>query len=321
MKRVALLAFLLVCTAPAQQPAAERVKLAPQFQPGQVLRYQVDFRTRTESSSAGPVEDPQGASALEVNIGMQVRLEVLPPTDTPAAEGAKQGATPPVHFRATYEKAAATLKADSADPFAAEIEAFYKQLEGRSIEIFVGPEKVVTDLSGLGDLAQDQRAGSAHEWLTQLLRGIRSPAEGVTIGQAWSREEPVPNAPLAGMVWRTVSTYLRNEGCSALEVIQDPDEPCAVVLTRFEMTRHDAAADPTPPDYKERGLRTSGSLTGTGESLSYVSLRTGLLVGATQTAAEEMNLTVTSTAAQSRVQYQGRVASTSHVRLMPPSTR
>lgn len=309
--------------APQKELPAPRVRLEPKFIPGQTLRYQLDVRSTTETRSEGPIENPQAPSQLEVTLSAVVRLDVLGVESSPPPAPGKGPAKAPlgsrVHLRTTYEKCAAATRSDVYEPQAAAMEEQYKRLEGKSIEFYIEPDGRVTEITGGKDVLPDDRAAATtHDWLTQLARGVRQPQEGVVPGQKWTGDLPIANAPLAGLAWRTETTYLRDEPCQPAEPAEHSRsaETCAVLLTRFEMVQPAAPADPTPPDYRQRGLRTSGKLTGSGESLSYISLRTGHLVSATQSLAEEMDLTVTTADGDSRVHYAGRVTSRSHVTLL-----
>ena len=75
------------------------------------------------------------------------------------------------------------------------------------------------------------------------------------------------------------------------------NDTCAVILTHYEITRRGSArSDATPDDYRRNGLRTSGSWTGSGESLDSISLSAGLLVNSTQTGTQEMAYDIVSSA-------------------------
>src|SRR5580704_11191534 len=103
--------------------------------------------------------------------------------------------------------------------------------------------------------------------------------------------------PLDGLAWRTDSTYLRNEPCRPANsdgvagTILSGDS-CAVILTELSLVTKHALKDPTPEDYRSKGLRTSGRLTSSGESLSYVSLDSGWVVSANQNGTQQMDFTV-----------------------------
>jgi hypothetical protein len=98
-------------------------------------------------------------------------------------------------------------------------------------------------------------------------------------------------------------------------------ESCAVILAQLELAPGRALHDTTPEEYRKRGLRTAGFWKGSGESLSYVSLRTGLVVSVTQTSVEEIDVTVSSADGHTRVRYTSRIQSESHLALLPDSYR
>lgn len=312
---------------PSPPPAAQRtakepspVRLAPKFNPGNVLRYQLEFRTTTEGHRSGPVQDPQAPTKLELTWAALLRIEVLT-VEAPTSPSAPGGLT---WLRATYERSVSTSHSDTYDPQAASLEAEYQKLQGRSVEFRLDSEGKVQDVSGLEEiLADEQAAASAREWLSQLALGATLPREGIVPGQKWSSEQPATSAPIAGLLWRTESTYLRDETCRPPEGAGAPPEgslsreTCAVILTRFEIAQPHAPRDPTPDDYRRRGLRTAGKWGGSGEGLSYVSLRTGWLVSITQSSTEEMDVTVSTADGSSGVHYAGHVRSESQVTLLP----
>ena len=302
----------------AQSPP--RVRLAPKFAPGNVLRYQMEFRTVTEGHRTGVVEDPQAPSKLELAWSAVMRVEVLAVELTPA----QSPTVARTHLRATYERSVASARSDTYDPEGAAIEEQYRKLQGRIIEFTVDSEGKVRDISGLQDiLADEAAANAAREWLGQLALGASLPQGGIAPGQKWSSEQPATSAPIAGLLWRSESTYLRDERCRPAEAAGASaagslaDETCAVILTRFQVAQPHPPRDPTPEDYRKRGLRTSGKWSGSGESLSYVSLRTGWVVSITQSGTQEMDVTVSTADGSSGVRYAGHVRSESQVTLLP----
>jgi hypothetical protein len=62
-------------------------------------------------------------------------------------------------------------------------------------------------------------------------------------------------------------------------------------------------------------VQTVGKWNGSGQSLSYISLRTGLVVSVTQTGTEEMDVTLT-TAQNGSLRYAGTILSRSQVALV-----
>jgi len=317
----------------AAQP--QPVRLVPQFVPGRVFRYQMEFRTTTESRRTGLVEDPQAASQLEVSWGAVVQVEVLSTASALASSGvgsSNAGTVGGAHLRTTYQKVVATARSDTYDPAAAAMAEQYRKLEGRAITFTLGLDGKVGDVQGLDETVVDPRAAeAAREWLGQLAVGAAGPREGIAPGQKWSSELPATSAPIAGLIWRTESTYLRDERCRApanpaapadaqASAGSSPAEPCAVILTRFEIAQPRPLRDPTPEEYRKRGLRTAGKWSGSGETLSYVSLRTGWVVSITQSGTEEMDVTVSTADGESSVRYAGRVRSQSQITLLPESS-
>jgi len=293
--------------APATSPAApQRVRLAPQFVPGQTFRYQLEYRTTTESRRTGLVADPQAPSQLEITWSAQVRLEILPAE--PPAPGA-------VRLRATYERSAATARSDIFDPAGDALARQFIRMEGLSLECTRTADGKAGNFHGLETLGDPKAVAAAQDLLTQISSGVGGLAREVTPGESWSFEQPAAGSPLLGLVWRTESTYLRNEPCRPALPLDA--EPCAVILTKLEMSQPRTVRDPTPDDYRARGLRTSGTWNGTGESLSYISLRTGWVVSSTQSGSEEMDVTVSSAVAETSVRYAGRVRSQSQLSLLP----
>jgi hypothetical protein len=228
-------------------------------------------------------------------------------------------------IRATYEKVVATTKADVQSPELAENEAQLKRLEGRSLEFTLSPDGKVSDLISPEDFLPAERK-ALEDSLAQLAWSPGAPAEGVAPGQKWITERPITPAPLLGLVWRSESTYLRNEPCQASApaaglVQAATGETCAVILTQFDIAQRPAGSDPTPPEFRARALRTAGKLAGSGDSLVYVSLRTGWVVSVTEQATEETDLTVTAVEDNSQTRYAGRVRRQSSMTLLPAPAR
>ncbi len=320
MKHLAYLLGVLLCAststaAPAPQardkptPPA-RIKLRPQFVPGRVLRYHMEFRSTTEGQRSGLVVDPQAPTRLEVTWSAVVKVEVLSATSEAT------------RLRTTYEKSTATARSDTFDPEAAEIEEQYHRLEGHSIEFSLDAEAKIGEVRGLQEILGDSKtASAARDSLAQLAGSTSLPREGIAPGLKWSSRQSAANAPLAGVVMRTESTYLRDERCR-------PDEPagprnplaletCAVILTRFAMSQPHAPRDPTPEEYRKNGLRTAGKWRGSGESLTYVSLRSGWVVSVTQSGEQDMDVTVSTRQSGSSLRYAGHVRSQSQISLLP----
>jgi len=296
-----------------------RVSLSPRFSPGQSYRYAMEFETTTATSQSGLAKDPQGPSKLVITWDATILLEVLP------TEASAPGS---IRLRTTYEKSTAHVTSDTFDPAAAATEEQYQKLEGKAVEFTLDASGKVISVSGLPEIVDGEKAvQAAREWIAQLDTGSGAPAGGVTVGQTWSSEQPA-SLPVAGMVWRTESEYLRDEVChppnpeappapSSAESAANPELPetCAVILTRLNLVRPKPVRNSTPEEYRKSGVQTAGKWEGSAQSLSYISLRTGLAVSVTQTGTEEMHVTLT-TQHNASMRYAGTILSRSQVALV-----
>jgi hypothetical protein len=300
--------------------AERRISLTPRFIPGQTFRYQMEFETTTNTSRSGLGTDPQGPTSLVVNWDATVRMEVLSADDS--APGG-------VRLRTTYEKSAATVTTDSFDPAAQETTDQYRKLEGKVVEFTLDANGKVKSVAGLEGIVDTEKASqSARDWISQLSASAGAPAGGVMVGQTWTSEQPADSLPIAGLVWRTESTYLRNEPCHPVnaEIPRaaapansvanlPPTMDCAVILANLHLVRGKGSHDATPPDLRKNGVQSEGKWEGAGQSLLYVSLASGMVVSITQTGTEQMDVKLTSNHSTS-MHYAGTITSRSQVALV-----
>jgi hypothetical protein len=314
MRKAALLAGILLL-ANGESVAQERVRLEPKFAAGQTLVYQMDFRTVRDGGTEGVLEDPQAARHVETALSARVRLAVLSAVQAPG------GGLREVRLRATYEKIAVRTESDVPDPQIGDRERELRRLEGRSLEFTLDAEGNVQNITGLEDALPEQ-SQAVREWLAQISLGGDYPREGIFLGQSWEREDRRPvSVPLEGYVRRIRSTYLRNEPCSAVSLepgttAARPGEVCAVILTRSELVRRRSPRDPTPEEYRHRGLRTAGVMSSSGETLSYISLHTGLLVSSTHSSSEQFDITISAATGNQRARYRTHSETTSQISLL-----
>jgi hypothetical protein len=297
-----------------------RVFLSPRFSPGQTFRYTMEFETRTSTSRSGMAKDAQGPSQLVITWDATILLEVLP------AEASGPGG---IRLRTTYEKSTAQVTSDTFDPAATATQQQYQKLEGKVVEFALDASGKVISVSGLSEIVEGEKGvQAAREWISQVGGGSVAPAGGVIVGQKWSSDQPATSLPVAGIVWRTESEYMRDEIChppnpdaapapSSAESAANPEPPetCAVILTRLNLVRPKSVRNPTPEEYRKNGVQTAGRWDGSAESLSYISLRTGVAVSVTQTGTEQMDFTLT-TEHNSPMRYAGTILSRSQVALV-----
>ena len=315
-------AFAVVCAMVFAVPSP-RIRFAPKFVEGESLRYQIDMRTVSTGNTTTPIANPEGETKVSQTISLLVRLDVIGAA-TQGALAAGQS-----RLRATYEKSRAQSESDALNPDAPSLEDQYAKVEGGSIEFTLMPDGHLANITGLEDLFPNRsQTDPILSWISALSTGNSIPGNGIALGQKWSDERALEGWPLTGLSWHTESTYLRDDVCppaSAPANASPGERPetkgdrgsCAVLLTRFEIVhRGSPQSDATPEDYRRNGLRTSGTWTGSGESLNTISLATGLLESATQTSTQNMDYQITSASSGSRIHHVGQVQSQSEIRLI-----
>lgn len=311
-------------TAPQNEPpkgntaggAPSRIHLQPKLAPGDVMRYQVQFQTTSRTTRSGAVSDPQGPSQTVVTWDAILRVEVLP------APSAGAGAAGTMRLRTTYEKSVARLDSDTPDPEQESVEKQYAQMQGKSMEFTLDGAGRVSNVQGLeGIVSGEEAVKAAGQWMAQFSASTGAPAAGIVLGEKWSSEESAASLPLAGYVWRTDSTYLRNEACRPASLASAPApsaaESCAVILAQLTLRGPRSKKDPTPQEFRRNGLETSGAWSGSGDGLTYISLESGWVVSVTQSMSEQMDVTI-SKGSENGMHYAGTVATRSSLSLVPP---
>ncbi|MGB8540510.1 MAG: hypothetical protein WCD49_02630 [Candidatus Acidiferrales bacterium] len=299
--------------------APAKVHLSMKFTPGEVLRYQIETSTTANNKMETPIDNPEAASKSTQSVSLILRLDVL---NSAPANGEAPGS---VRVRTTFEKSDAAFKSDAFDLAGANVQDQYKHLEGRSLEYTISPDGQVSHITGIDDLlANPVVAENVHAWMNGLSFGARLPKGGIEIGQKWNTDQPMEDTPLGGLVWKNRSTYLHDELCYSTDASQKPTtgaQPaasanlsCAVIVTEFKIIRN---GDATPDDYARKGLDTSGTWTGTGGSLEYISLTDGTLIRSTQNSTQNMDVTILSIKTGSKIHYVSRLDSKSEISLLP----
>ena len=192
---------------------------------------------------------------------------------------------------------------------------------GKTLLLTLHRDGQVTDVQGLDRLALDERA-AWQEWVARFAGAAAFPENGVRPGEKWKREEPIANAMLAGLSWEKESEYVYNAPCAAVKLTRggdpsaapQPSETCAVILTTALLKQKSSPKDATPEDFKLHDLRNMGAAKGKNQIISYFSLKTGLLLRASEDANQSMNLTVAKTDGSNQVHYS--IAAESHAQVL-----
>ena len=339
---VACIATLMLLLPVFGDAGSQRIHLTPNFTMGESYRYHIESRTITTGTTTTPIANPEAVSQLKQTADLEVRLDVV--GVQPVANGTPGAA----RLRATYDKANAATETDAYDPAAAALDTQYKNLQGRSVEFTIEADGKISHITGIDEAVSNPAAAAAvRAWINGFSPSANLPPEGIAIGQKWSAERPLENTPLANLLWRTSSSYLRDEACqlpapaiasvqnaaapgstpvsaanstaaSSAERANSPEPRCAVILTSFDILRHGSAnADATPEDYRHNGLRTFGTWTGKGQSLDTISLQTGMLLRSTQSSTQKMDIEIVSALSGSKMHYAGQVETQSEITLIP----
>jgi hypothetical protein len=183
-----------------------------------------------------------------------------------------------------------------------------------TVSFTIGGDGGVSRAEGLDDLDSEQLL-TWQFWVAQFAFGWTLPSAGVKPGEKWKSEEAEKTpTPIANLVWERETTYVQNDKCPILG-----DQQCAVFLTSSTLRQKSNPKDTTPEDYQIRQLKTSGTVKGTNETVCYISLRTGLLVRATEDLQQFMVVTIAKADESNEVHYEMQVTSHFETSVLPPA--
>ena len=304
---------LLAACVCAAKGRLERVNLFPRLQVGQTLAYQISYHSdkHVKTESAVIVVAPDDSA--KVDVSALLHLEVL---------GVQaQGDRAVVHARTKFE----VLGTDShfsvpnIEPPAPQLQ---KQ-DGKFIEFTILPDGRLDQVTGLDAFFPEQQQ-TWQEWVSRFLLAAGFRTTRVRVAQKWNSEEAENSpSPVAGLRWLRESTYVRDEPCRAVQLTPQSSaaptdgelERCAVILTTAVL-KQDSNKNATPQDFKLHELRTAGTAHGTNHIITYISLKTGIPIRATEEATQQMNVTVAKADGSNRVHYDVDAKSRSEVLLV-----
>jgi len=273
---VAVCASLLaaaVCAAGGDQ----RVELLPRLQAGQAVKYDVHgsvkrhVRTESRVSTMLHPGDAQREVAMPlIFTAKEIHLEKGRPVVAAHAEFDAEET-------GTSDKKAST-RAD--------------------VEFTIAADGQVTKAEGLDEVAPEMRLAWQF-WLSRFAFGWTLPMEGAKPGDKWKTEDAEKSpSPIADLVWGKETTYVGNDKCPLI-----PAETCASFLTRATLKQKSSTKDATPEDYRLHELRTSGTAKGTDEVVTYISLKSGLVVRATEETQQSMDVLIAKADGTNAVHY------------------
>jgi hypothetical protein len=309
-------ALFAVCASQAGS-RSDRVNLFPKLHVGQTLSYEVNYQSEKKTKTRSSVFLAEPPPNANVEAHALLRLEVL---------GVQaQGERNAIHARARFASLDPGAKAKTPNGDPRSDPASQENPEDPSIEFTILPDGHVDQVNGLDALLPEQQQ-AWQEWVSRFAAATVFPENGVKIAQKWKTEEPEKSpSPIRELSWIRESTYVRDEPCRAAEAtapggIAEPDQQipdtCAVILTIAALKQRSSPKDTTPEDFKLHQLRTMGTARGTNKTITYISLKTRLVVHATEEAGQSMEVTIAKADGSNRVHYDVNAKSYSEILLV-----
>jgi hypothetical protein len=303
--------FVACFSAAKNKPAP--VNLFPRLQAGQTLAYQISYHSDKQVKTKSSVIVATPADSAKIDVNALLRLEIL------GVQAQDDRAI--IRARTKFEVLASdsNFKTPGFEPPSPQVQR--QDPKGKFIEFTILPDGRVDQVTGLDALFPEQQQ-AWQEWVSRFLLGAELRTSRVRISQKWSSAEAEKSpAPLAGLRWARQSTYVRDEPCRAVQVTlqgsvapSDAEaETCAVILTTAILNQDSNEKNATPEDFKLHELRTAGTARGANRIITYISLKTGFLVRASEEATQQMNVTVAKADGSNRVHYDVNAKSHSEV--------
>jgi hypothetical protein len=305
----ALLIGLFLRPAVGLPTETARDSLFPQLRAGQrltyLLRYHMQKIVKTESrvvTSAGPQNIQNDAQWL---IHVEI-LEVKP-----------QGGRATVRAKSWLETfdsskldstASSSENKQASSPASQGSAAEKPGPDSKTVEFTVLPDGRTEGVKGLDALFSEQR-DALQLWLRQFAIAGVFPRGKLKRGQKWESTEPEETpAPIAKLYWNKQGTYVRDEPCGTKHLddsapISNKPVTCAVILTSASLKQKGSPKDTTPGDYKLRDLKTMGAAKGQNETITYISLTSGLVVRVTEDAKQFMDVVIAKADGSNQVHY------------------
>jgi hypothetical protein len=288
-------ATLLALSASAAAPPSDRVNLFPKLQAGQTLTYRIAYHLDKQANTQSSVKWAQTPAAAAINVQGLLRLEVL------AVQA--QGPRSVIHARTSFQSLNSEDKLPS--------QPRSQNAQATSIEFTLFPNGRIDEIKDLDALSPDQQQ-AWQQWASTFAAAAIFPADGIKLTQKWKSEEPEKSpSPITGLTWMRESTYLRDEPCRSAQLMpqgevadsNESPETCAVIQTKAALKQKSSPKNTTPEDFKLHQLHTSGTASGSNQTLLYLSLQTGLLIRSSEQADQTMDVTIAKADNSNRVRY------------------
>jgi hypothetical protein len=311
--------FLFAAATPSRD---QRASLLPKLQPGQTLTYLIRYRSDKNVKTESRVIIPLAPTASQIDAHGLLRIQILDLQQT--------GGRLAIHARGQFLNDAPGVSATKPISQKPKFASQPLEPEGQSIEFTILPGGFAEKISGLDALSPEQQE-IWQEWLARFAAAWALPAQLAKIGDKWKAEQPEQaGSPIAALIWARDSSYVRNESCRTAQLSTSgetspsngPLDKCAVLFTTAKLMQKSSPKDATPEDFKLHELKTMGTAKGSNEIITYISLSTGLVVRATEEAAQQMDVVVAKADGSNRVHYSVDAKSQLEVLLLteaPPS--
>jgi len=284
-----VLAGVALClTAATTVQGDDRVALLPRLQAGQTLRYQIYGRVQRHVATESRVTSILKPPELKEDISAVLQVTIK--------EVREENGRPVVVARAEFvlSEDASVTDASSARP---------------KVDFTIAGDGHLEKVAGLNDLDPELRLAWQF-WIARFAYGWTLPAEGTKPGEKWkSQELEWTPGPIAKLVWERETLHGKNDRCASV-----PAESCAAFLTTASLTQKSSPKDATPEDYRLHELKTTGTARGTNEIFTSISLKTGLVLRATEELKQSMDVVITKTDGTNGIHY--TVDVTSHFEML-----
>src|SRR5579859_5796374 len=304
MRSKFILVVGMLLSATAIMPSRDqRADLLPKLQQGQTLTYLIRFRSDKSVKTESNLVVPLAPAGSQVDTRGLLRVQIL---------YVKQvGGKLAIHARSEF------LVNDTSEPTSKnasqkkELMPQTLKAEGKSVDFTISSDGFTEKIAGLDVLTSDQQQ-IWQEWLAQFAMAWAFPSPSAKIGDKWKIDQPeVAPSPIASLTWTRDSSYVRDEPCAPAQLaitgeVTPPNGSagvCAVILTTAKLVQKSSPKDATPEDFKLHQLKTMGTAKGSTEIITYISLSTGLVVRATEDAAQQMDVVVAKADGSNGVRY------------------
>jgi hypothetical protein len=314
--RVLACAFLLASIPRGAGSRTERVNLFPKLQAGRTISYQIRFRADKGITTQSTVVSPLAPDGAQIDVRGLLRMEVV--------DVRSEGGKAVIHARTQFE----TLNSDTdlKIPVAGSPPGNVERADphGKNVEFSITADGQVAGVKGLDTFSLEQQQAWG-EWVSLFAMAAAFPEKGVKHGDKWQSDETEKSpAPIAGLVWLKRSAYVRDEPCRTAQLTiegrpspaDQVPETCAVILTTATLKQKSSRKNATPEDFKLHEMRTMGTARGTNQVIAYLSLKTGLVVRATEEASQSMDVVIAKIDGTNRVHYSVDAKSNSEVLLV-----